>query len=871
MLDHPSGFPRGGSLLQAFESGPSGLGRTSRTAGEPDVFAGRSSLAAAEAELLSGRHAEVVTVQRMPPRSGVHGEWPAPLDPRLAAALAARGITRPYAHQAEALAALAAGRDLVLATATASGKSLCFQVPLLTAALDDPRARALLLFPTKALARDQVRALRDLSGGLCGVGTYDGDTPPDERRAARTRAHAVATNPEMLHRGLLPHHDGWADFLANLRYVVLDELHTYRGVFGAHVANVLRRLWRICAYHGARPQVIACSATIANPAELAAALTGRPGFACVDRDASPAGPRTFIVLNPKVVDAQTGVRRDYLKVARATTSALRRAGVATLAFCRTRKAVELLTRYLREDEAGVVRRGDRGKPAPGEPARPDAATPVDGAAWARATRAIRGYRGGYLPEHRREVEAALQSGEARVCAATNALELGLDIGGLDAVVLAGYPGTRAATFQRAGRAGRRSAPSLTALVLSSDPLDQCVAADPGFLFDGPIEHARVDPENPEILIPHLRCAAYELPLAADEGIAGLDPADLAPALDYLAARGVLRREEGEGEGDGARYYSIGEAFPADKVDLRGSIEENFAVVELAAGTGDDGRVLAEVDFEDGPLYLHPGAIYQLEGRTYEVLRLDWEARKAYVREQRSTYYTEAVCQLRVRVVDPIAVDDERGHGVGYAHLVRAVPGFKKLRFGSHENLGFGPVSLPDLELHTVAAFWTLPAAVLAELTDPGRRAAAALALGHALHRCAALLLMCDVGDLGHAVTASAERGQLGVWGHVLDGRGRVDPDAWRTASAVPAIHLYDALPGGAGLASQAYALGGDLFARVRRVVQGCACARGCSTCMGPQAQAPAAASAAPNLKADVLSLLDGLQGLFPCASPIASP
>ncbi len=856
MLEHPSGFPRGGSLLQAFEPDPSGLDRSSRPAGEPDVFSGHP-LAAVEAELLGGELGEVVAVHRTPPRSGVHGEWPAPLDPRLAATLAARGVTRPYAHQAEALAAVAAGRDVVLATPTASGKSLCFQVPIVTAALEDPRARALLLFPTKALARDQVRALRELAGGLLGVGTYDGDTPPDERRAARARAHAVATNPDMLHRGLLPHHDGWGDFLANLRYVVIDELHTYRGVFGSHVANVLRRLWRVCAYHGARPQVIACSATIANPGELAAALTGRDDFAQIDRDASPAGPRTFVVLNPKVVDAQTGVRRDYLKVTRAVTTVFRRSGVATLAFCRTRKAVELLTRYLREDEAGIG-----GGSARDQGGAPKGGGAVDGAAWARATRAIRGYRGGYLPEHRREVEQALQSGEARVCAATHALELGLDIGGLDAVVLAGYPGTRAATLQRSGRAGRRMGPSLTAMVLSSDPLDQCIAADPGFLFDIPPEHARVDAENPEILIPHLRCAAYELPLDADAdgAFAGVEPADLAPALDYLAERGVLRRElDDAGK---ARYFAIGEAFPADKVDLRGSVEENFAVVEVAPGSADDGRILAEVDFEDGPLYVHPGAIYPLEGRTYEVLRLDWDARKAYVREQRSTYYTEAVCQLRVRVVDPIAVDEGRGHGVGYAHLVRAVPGFKKLRFRTHENIGFGPVSLPDLELHTVAAFWTLPAAVLAEITDPGRRAAAALALGHALHHCAALLLMCDVHDLGHAVTASAERGQLGTWGHVIDARrGRVDPDAWLTASTVPALHLYDNMPGGAGLSTQAYALGGELFARVRRVVEGCSCAKGCPTCLGAQVQAPTR-EMTTSLKGDVVALLHGLQELF---------
>lgn len=828
MLEHSSGFPRARSLLHSEASG-----RASSAAGKPDVLSSLDDpgadhrLANVESELLGGLDGavEVVAVHRVAARAGELVDWPAPIDARLATALARRGICQPYAHQAAAIAAIQRGQDTVLATATASGKSLCFQVPIVEAALKDPRARALLLFPTKALARDQVRGLRELVStdlaGLVGSGAYDGDTPPDERRAARARAHVVATNPDMLHRGILPHHDRWAEFLANLKFVVVDELHSYRGVFGSHVANVLRRLWRVCAYHGSRPTMVACSATIANPRALAEALSGRPDFCLVDRDASPAGPRTFVVLNPAVVDPLTGVRRDYLKVTRVATGAFRRAHVATLAFCRTRKAVELLTRYLREDEAGVT---------PGQP------NGLDPLALARAEKRIRGYRGGYLPEHRREVEQALQSGEAQVVATTNALELGMDIGGLDAVVLAGYPGTRAATLQRSGRAGRRQAPALTAMVLSSDPLDQCIAADPGFLFDEPPEHARVDPDNPELLIPHLRCAAYELPLTAD-GIAGIAADELGPALEDLARSGVLHREV---DPDGTpRFYSIGESFPADKVDLRSTLEENFTVLEEAPGLASDGRLLAEVDFEDGPLYLHPGAIYPIEGETYEVVRLDWTARKAYVHAVQATYYTEAVCQLKVRVVAPIAVDEAQGRGLGYAHLVRTVPGFKKLRFRSHENVGFGPINLPDLELHTVAAYWTLPAAALT--ADAGRRAAAALAVGHALHHSAAMLLMCDVHDLGHAVAASPGRGAAGQWAPVVGGRGRVSQEVLAQASATPCIFLYDNMPGGAGLATQAHALAGRLFEQVIRVIEGCSCRGGCPTCLGIARTAGAAA------------------------------
>jgi DEAD/DEAH box helicase domain-containing protein len=893
---------------------------------------------------------EAVTVRQTPASTGQIGEWPAWVDARVRGCFARVGVERPYLHQQRGLEALHRGRDLVLATATASGKSLCYQAPVLQAVLADPASRALFLFPTKALARDQVEALRSLIDerspirGCVGAGTYDGDTPPDQRRAARARAHVIATNPDMLHRAVLPHHDRWASFLAGLRYVVIDELHMYRGVFGSHVANVLRRLWRVCAFHGSRPQVIACSATIANPAELAESLcAGRQtSFELVDQSTAPVGSRTFVVLNPAVVDPLTGVRRDYLKCVRAVLGRLRSANVTTLAFCRTRKAVELLTRYLREDEAGVTEQGrsplahshdsivvgaEQHEP-PRRPAnavgpwarmqaressRPDFRRegelrgPIDPGAVDRAQRSIRGYRGGYLPEHRREIEAALRSGEAKLVASTNALELGMDIGGLDAVVLAGYPGTRAATWQRAGRAGRRQEPSLTILVLSSRPLDQFVAAAPEFLFGEPPEHARIDALNPEILVPHLRCASYELPFGVDdpasptrwreagsasesdlgpersEGVGaragaaehdpsptrwreyswwsswgGLEREELFGALDYLAERGALLR-------DGGRYYAIGSAFPADSVDLRGSIEENFTVVEDLPGRAEHGRILAEVDFEDGPLYLHPGAIYPLEGKTYEVRRLDWDQRKAYVREAQVTYYTEAICKLRVRMLEPssphaasaaegslhaasaaAAMEESRrvASGTGYAHVVRAVPGFKKLRFRTHENVGFGPIHLPDLELHTVAAYWSFPDRLLMWLADPHRRSNAALAAAHAIHHVAAMLLMCEVGDLQHAVAAGAP-GPEGVAAFAPVGLGRPSAEATLLASGRPTIYLYDDLPGGAGLATRVHALGRSFFERTLAVVRGCGCTHGCPTCIGTEV------ALAPGSSADV--------------------
>lgn len=840
MLEPSPSFSRVRSLLQTAGNGNS----AGADAGEAGVFASMvggegvdgegvdgEGVAALEDRLTRLESVELAAVHRESARSGSFGAWPDRLDPRLLAGLARGPMTRPYVHQAEALEAILRGEDVVLATSTASGKSICFQLPVLHAVLSAPSSRALMLFPTKALARDQVESMRTLAESLgvsaVGMGLYDGDTPPDARRAARARAHAIASNPDMLHRGVLPHHERWGRFLGALRYVVVDELHVYRGLFGSHVANVLRRLWRLCRHYGSAPQFIACSATIANPGELACGLSGRT-VRVVDRDGAPRGARTFVVLNPQVVDPLTGVRRDYLKVTRDVTDILRTAGVQTLAFCRTRKAVELLTRYMQDEEAR-----DQPEVAP--------------------TQAIRGYRGGYLPERRREVERALRSGEARVVAATHALELGIDIGGVDAVVLSGYPGTRAATRQRAGRAGRRGRPSLTVLCLSSNPLDQFVASEPSFLWEPTVEHARIDPNNPEVLLPHLRCATSELGFGDVASLAkdwpGLEAAELHAALTYLAEHGgvvrhVLDAPAIEADDPMAQhapaphselFVGLAGSSPAEEVDLRGTIEENFSVIEEP--TGD---ILAEVDYEDAPLYVHVGAMYPIEGRFYEVRQLDWEARKAYVRLVRADYYTEAICKLRVRVLGGDERDSgtgEGGHGPswgpscgqGWAHVVRSVPGFKKIRLGTHENIGFGPVSLPDLELHTSAAYWASPRAFSERVAEPERRAATALAVAHALHHVAAMLLMCDRGDLAAVVTG----GHPSAWGPVLLPNRRPTAEQVLAAGACPYIVLYDRAPGGAGLASAASEMSLTLLRRARTVVAACRCGHGCPTCMGP--------------------------------------
>jgi DEAD/DEAH box helicase domain-containing protein len=729
--------------------------------------------------------------------------FPGWVDGRLVAALGQRGIRRLYEHQARCAEVTRAGRDVVVATPTASGKTLCYNLPVFQALLADPRARALYLFPTKALARDQVQQARALAGALggeIGVAVYDGDTPPDRRRAARRRARVLATNPEMLHTGILPHHPAWAELLAGLRYVVIDELHTYRGVFGSHLAHVLGRLQRLAAFHGARPLFIATSATIANPEELATALVGRPVTA-VRQSGAPRGERHFLIYNPPLVDPAIGLREGVLKAAARLTRDLVQARVGTLVFCRTRLAVEVLVRQLRDTLAPLREPDD---PEPG----------------AR----VRGYRGGYLPLRRREVERALRKGQTDVVVATSALELGIDIGSLDAVVLAGWPGSRAAAWQRAGRAGRRRGPSLTVLVTSSAPVDQFVAGEPEFFFGQAPEHARINAHNPSILVPHLKCAASELPFAPGEAYRDLPGEDTADVLGCLADASLLHRNAAGG------YHYVGEAFPAAEVSLRGPLDENFLVLRQPGGD-----VLAEVDYEDVPLVLHENAIYQLEGRQYEVLRLDHEARKAHVVEAPVDYFTDAMTQTRVRVLEVAELDGPAAHGEVY--VVQRVVGFKKIKLHTRENVGYGDVQLPPRERHTTALWLTVPPAEVPRLGHAAAEvAAAALGMAHALHSVAALILMSDASDLGRAV-GDARSGWFAVAGP--GGRGPYTTPDDGQAPTAPVIYLFDRYPGGTGLAERLFDERAELIGRTRRAVAGCDCHRGCPACVGPAAGAEA--------------------------------
>ena len=570
----------------------------------------------------------ITAVRALPARSAEHAPFPPEMDERLCRALRTRGIEQLYTHQAVAVTHAASHRNVVVTTPTASGKTLCYNAPVLSAILRDPSARALYLFPTKALAQDQLAELHGLAEVLSaddapiGVFTYDGDTPQDARRAIRGRAHVVLTNPDMLHSGVLPHHPRWAKLFENLRYVVIDELHAYRGVFGSHLANVLRRLHRVCRHYGSEPTFICSSATIANPRELAEALVEQP-FELVSENGAPRGEKVFLFVNPPVVNQQLGIRRSYLSETRRVAGEFLKRGLQLIVFAQSRLATELLTTYLKDDFDGPPGTRDQ----------------------------IRGYRGGYLPQRRREIEKGLREGAVRAVVSTNALELGIDIGALDVCVMAGYPGTIAATWQRAGRAGRRSGRSAAVLVASSAPIDQFVIRHPSYFFDAPPERALINPDNLHILVEHVKCAAFELPFTGAEEYGRHDVQEV---LRVLAESGLVHfagstEENGATDAD-AQWQWTSESYPADAVSLRAISSDNFVVVDTTRGSD----VIGETSFTSGPATLHEKAIYMVEGTLYQVERLDFVGRKAFVRRIDCDYYTDAITYTKVTALETFA-------------------------------------------------------------------------------------------------------------------------------------------------------------------------------------------------------------------------
>ncbi|HEX2675128.1 MAG TPA: DEAD/DEAH box helicase, partial [Polyangiales bacterium] len=624
-----------------------------------------------------GLYRNVVLSERLPAEPARHVPMPEQLAPGIRAALEKRGVTQLYCHQAEAYALASAGNDVVIATPTASGKSLCYNLPVMGALAREREARALYLFPTKALSRDQEAALRALlseAGLPHGAITYDGDTPADARRAAREKSAILLTNPDMLHTGILPHHAAWARMFANLRYVVLDELHTYRGVFGSHLANVLRRLLRVARFHGADPKLIFASATIGNPQEHASRMLGRP-VKLVDQNGAPRGPRRVMVYNPPVVNAELGIRASYVKTAVRLTADLVHAGVSTLVFGQSRNNVEMMLKYLRE-------RLEREHMDP---------------------KLVHAYRGGYLPEERRGIERALRDGEIACVVATNALELGIDIGSLDAVVCAGYPGSIAALWQRFGRSGRRGNESLALMVASSAPLDQYLAAAPETLLSSAAEQARIDPDNVEILVQHVKCAAFELPFESGEAFGDV-PADLVgDTLGFLRDHRVVH--EVQGQHGRTVYHWASDAYPANHVSLRSIGWDNFVIIDLerearshtpGAASGSPG-VIGEMDFRSTHTMLHVQAIYQHGAETFQVEKLDFENHKAFVRKVDSDYFTDAMTHVKVSVTETERsqlIGTQLMAAGGEVSVVEKVVGYKKIKFHTHENVGYGEVHLP---------------------------------------------------------------------------------------------------------------------------------------------------------------------------------
>ncbi|MCP3142356.1 DEAD/DEAH box helicase [Pyxidicoccus xibeiensis] len=725
-----------------------------------------------------------------PARAGVFAPVPEDVAPQVREALHKRGIDQLFSHQAEAYRLARAGQSLVIATPTASGKSLCYNLPLLDRFAREPQARALYLFPTKALSRDQEESLRALmreAGLNHGAITFDGDTPADARRAARERSGVLLTNPDMLHTGILPHHASWARLFSNLRYVVIDELHTYRGVFGSHLANVLRRLQRVARFHGADPVFVAASATIGNPQAHARRMLGRE-VALVSESGAPSGERRVMVFNPPVVNAELGIRASYLKTAVRLTSDLVRAGVSTLLFGQSRNNIEVMLKYLR----------DRFVEEKLDPSL------------------IQGYRGGYLPGTRRATEAALRAGEVRCVVATNALELGIDIGSLDAVVCAGYPGSVAALMQRFGRAGRRGAGSLALLVTSSAPLDQYLAADPRFLVGAPVEHARIDPDNVEILVQHLKCASFELPFEEGEPFGDVPPESTAEALGFLAQHEVVHATVGEA---GRRVYHWStDAYPANHVSLRSVGWDNVVIIER----GTD-RTLAEMDFRSAHTMLHEQAIYQHEGEQYQVERFDYENHKAYVRKVAPDYFTDAMTYVRVHVIQedqgaPMGPDLQAG--MGEVSVIEKVVGYKKIKFHTHENVGYGDVTLPEMQMHTTALWLTVPESVVRSMRAPRPAVIDALrGVTNALRTVACVGLMIDPRDVGKTLGSRDD----------AEGPPRKDGGV----GFDPTIFLYDNVPGGVGLAARLFDQRDELLLRARRLLESCQCEEGCPACIGP--------------------------------------
>ncbi|HEY6387367.1 MAG TPA: DEAD/DEAH box helicase [Candidatus Acidoferrum sp.] len=763
----------------------------------------------------------LTAVRYFPAREAQWTEFPTWVHADLVAAYAAKGIQQLYTHQAIAAEAVHAGKNVVVVTPTASGKTLCYNLPILNSIVENPDTRALYLFPTKALAQDQLAELYDLNQRLdnrFGVFTYDGDTPADARRAIREKGHVVLTNPDMLHTGILPHHTRWTRLFENLRYIVIDELHTYRGVFGSHLCNVLRRLRRIANFYGSDPQFICCSATIANPGDLATRLLEKE-VEVLDANGAPAGEKTFVFYNPPVVNRALGIRRSYINETSRVAQEFLRHDLQTMIFANSRLQTEILLTYLQQAN-------------PQPPGKQET---------------IRGYRSGYLPKERRKIERGLRDGRIRGVVSTSALELGIDVGSLDTVVMAGYPGSIAGTWQRAGRAGRRSGSSCAVMVASSSPLDQYIVRHPDYFFGNTPEHAFIQPDNLEILINHLKCAAFELPLAPGEEFGEVDVPDVCARL---AEAGYLHLA-------GDHFHWTHEAYPADTISLRSVSSDNFIIIDVTGVP----NVIGEVDFPSALVFLHEKAIYIHGGQQYHVEHLDFKERKAYVKRVDVDYYTDAVRYTQVRVLE--AAETAAGSANLHSHgdvLVRSqVVGFKKIKFFTNENIGDGKLELPENEMHTTAYWITLESSLLESLPySVSERQSGMFGLLHALASVSTLLLMCDGRDLGTAIgerpPAPDSSSEIGTANDFAPSRLRDASSSNLKEFFEPNLYLFDAYPGGIGFSEPLFRAHDLLIRKTRELIAACVCDEGCPSCVGP------AGDLAPRAKEAALVILERLCG-----------
>ncbi|MBI2434237.1 MAG: DEAD/DEAH box helicase [Candidatus Hydrogenedentes bacterium] len=712
--------------------------------------------------------------QTLPDRPARFLDFPPNLHPKLAEGLRKRGIHHLYSHQREAVEAALNGEDLCVVTPTASGKTLCYNIPVLQRLIENPKARALYLFPTKALSQDQVHELTGTIEDMevtIGAYTFDGDTPASARKAIRNAGHIVVTNPDMLHTGVLPHHTIWIRLFEHLEYIVIDEIHHYRGVFGSHLANLLRRLRRICAFYGSNPRFICCSATIANPQELTERIIERP-VRLVNENGAPAGEKHFLFYNPPVVNAELGIRRSSVKEATRVATQLLSRDIQSIVFARSRLRVEIMTTYLKE----AVRR------------------------LGKSDKLVAGYRGGYLPTERRAIEKGLREGALMTVVSTNALELGIDIGSLDVCIMCGYAGTVASTWQQAGRAGRRNNVALVILIASSAPLDQFIIAHPEYFFEQTPESATVDPNNLIIVASHIKCAAFELPFTEGETF-GLDATSTREILDYLAEHHVLRKVKN-------RWHWSADTYPAEDISLRTAAPGNVVILD----TSDDGRVIGELDYFAAPVEVYQNAVYMHQSKQYTIDHLDLEDRKAYARPVEVDYYTDAELKVDLKVLDTFEQKPVGGVEKCWGELsVTWFPTrFKKIKLGTHENVGWGEIHLPEQTMHTTG-YWIEFASDIAEQFGIKQEelGEALNALANTLRQVAPVQVLCDPHDIRAQAMLRAP------------------------VSEKPTIFLYESYPGGVGFSEKLFSHHHRMIDASISLLTGCSCKEGCPSCVGP--------------------------------------